>query len=275
MIRYLTERLLTTLAFGVLLQARLPACAQSPEASVDDYINSDRPGIADGSNVIGIGVFQVETGLYQEYHYGDGGYARTFNIPTLLRLGISGNLEIRVEGNTYINMYAYAPALGSTRSEGIAPTSVGVKYHFMEADGWKRPSLGIIFRLFPPSGSGGLGTAHTTSDLRFTADWDFAPQWSLNPNVGVALYEDNAQRTYAAGLFAMTLSYNPTPILGFFVDTGVQSPETRTGGTSVILDIGATYAIGRNLQFDVSVGWGVTGATSPDLFLSAGVSKRF
>ena len=273
--RRLTERLLATFAFGVLLQAKVPAYAQSTDASADDYINPDRPGIADGSNVIGVGRFQIEAGIQQQYHHGDGGYTRAFYIPTLLRLGTSSNLEVRLEGNGYTNSYAYDPALGSARNEGIAPTSIGVKYHFMESDGWKRPSAGIILRLFPPSGSGGLGTAHATGDVRLTADWDFAPQWSLNPNVGVALYEDNAQRTYAAGLFAMTLSYNPSPILSFFIDTGMQSPETRNGRTSVILDIGAATIIGRNLQLDVSVGWGVTGVTSPDLFLAAGISQRF
>lgn len=272
--RHLTWRLSTTLAFGVLLQARVPACAQSTDAG-DDYINPDRPAIADGSAVIGAGRFQVETGLQQEYHRGDGSYTRKFYIPTLLRFGTGSNLEVRVEGNAYTNMYAYDPALGATRNEGIAPTSIGVKYQFLEPDGWKRPSAGVILRLFPPSGSGGLGTVHATGDVRLAADWDFAPQWSLNPNIGVALYEDNAQRAYAAGLFAMTLNYKPSPMLSLFVDTGMQSPETKNGGTSVIVDIGVAYVIGRNLQLDVSVGWGVTGATSPDLFLSAGVSRRF
>ena len=214
--RRLTAKLPVALALGVLLQARVPACAQSADANADDYINPDRPGIADGSNVIGAGRFQIEAGLQQEYHHGDGGYTRTFYIPTLLRFGTSSNFEIRLEGNGYTNAYAYDPALGSARNEGIAPTSVGVKYHFMESDGWKRPSAGVILRVFAPSGSGGLGTAHTTGDVRLTADWDFAPQWSLNPNIGVALYEDNAQRTYAAGLFAMTLSYNPKPSSEFF-----------------------------------------------------------
>ena len=34
---------------------------------LDDYINPDRPGLADGSNVVGADRIQVETGIQQEY----------------------------------------------------------------------------------------------------------------------------------------------------------------------------------------------------------------
>lgn len=114
-----------------------------------------------------------------------------------------------------------------------------------------------------------------TGDLRVAADWDLTPQWSLNPNVGVAVYEDGAARLYAAGLLAVTLNFNPSTTLNFFVDTGLQSPETKRGRTAAVVDFGMAYVIGANVQLDVSVGARVAGDTPPRQFLSVGISKRF
>ena len=268
------QRLLV-LALGATLQVAPAAHAQPADPDVADYINPDRPGIADGSNVVGAGRFQIETGLQQEYRRSDGVRAQRLFIPTLLRLGLNENLEARIEGNTYTRMTAYDPAQGNFRTEGSAPASIGLKYHFVDSGGLKQPSLGALVRVFPPSGSGSFRTSHATGDFRLAADWDFAPQWSLNPNVGVGMYEDEGQRLYTAGLLAVTLNYNPSKVLNFFVDTGIQAPETKRGKTSIIFDVGAAYVIGRNVQIDLSVGLGAAGATPPRLFLAAGISARF
>ena len=41
--------------------------AQAARAEDVDYINPDRPGLTDGSNVVGAGYFQIETGMQQEF----------------------------------------------------------------------------------------------------------------------------------------------------------------------------------------------------------------
>ena len=196
-------------------------------------------------------------------------------IPALLRLGLNESLEVRIEGNTYTRMTAYDPVQETSRNEGTAPISIGLKYHLIDSGGLKRPSLGAIVRVFPPSGSGSFRNSHVTGDFRLAADWYFAPQWSLNPNVGVAVYEDDARRPYTAGLLAVTLNYNPRKVLNVFADAGVQAPETKHGRTSIIFDVGAAYIIGRNVQADFSVVFGAAEETPPRLFLAAGISMRF
>ena len=262
-------------ALGLSFALLGPLSAQAQDSPDDDYINPDRPGIADGSNVVGPGRFQVELGLQQEVRHSDETSERTLFVPTLLRLGLSKAWELRVETTgAYIWDRTSDPASGVAKSEGTDPVSLGVKYHFQDSAGLKRPSLGVILRVFAPSGSGAFKTSHTTADLRLAADWDIAPKWSLNPNIGVAIYESGG-KTYEAGLFATTLNYNPSPILNFFVDTGVQSPETKGGRTSVIYDAGVAYIIGHDIQLDASIGTGAAGSTPPHPFVSVGVSKRF
>lgn len=253
----------------------LPAwSAPALAGSEDDYINPDRPGIADGSTTIGLGHFQIETAFQREFR--DGGNDRTIFIPTLLRYGFAKKWEVRVEGNTYTWNKHIDPEQGmTTRSHGMAPTSVGLKYNFLDAVGTKLPSLGAIVRVFPRSGSGDLRSTLTTGDFRLAADWNFAEKWSLNPNVGVGIYEDSSNQRYTAGLAAMTLNYNPSKVVNFFVDTGIQTPEEKGGKTSVIVDAGGAYIIGHDIQLDLSIGTAIAGTTGPHPFVAAGFSKRF
>lgn len=245
------------------------ACGLFASLSVaddNDLINPDRPGIADGSTVIGHH-FQIETGLQQEMH--DGGHTNLFFVPTLFRFGIDDKWEIRIEGNGL----TYSDSFG-VHETGYQTESVGFKYHFMDPKGTKNPSLGVIARVFPPLGSAGFQSDKTQEDVRLAVDWNLNDQWELNPNLGVANYEDGNGTMYTAALFAMTLNYNPTPALNFFIDTGMQGPEGSHGQNSVIIDAGVAYIIGKNVQLDFSVGNGVSGQTAPRPFIGFGVSVR-
>ncbi len=122
-----------------LLVAALPAHAD------DDLINPDRPGIADGSQTIARGTFQIETGINREQ--GESSF------PTLLRYGLSKSFEARVESDSALTHPLF-----------------GFKVHFADT-----PSLGVIVR----------AGEHHEGDLRLAADINLGEKWSLNPNVGV------------------------------------------------------------------------------------------
>ncbi len=268
MVRMPSKCLHAWMALGCLIVSR-PALADPNE----DYINPDRPGIADGSTTVGRGHFQIETAV--QYEIRQGGDDRTTFVPTLLRYGFADKWEVRIEGNGYTWEKQADPGQGTANFHGFAPASVGLKYNFLDAIGSKQPSVGAIVRVFPPSGTGAFRNTRTTGDFRVAADWNFAEKWSLNPNVGVGVYQDQTNRTYTAGLFAATLNFNPSKVLNFFVDTGMQSPEEKNGKTSVIVDAGTAFIIGHDIQLDLSVGTGVTGSTPPHPFMAAGFSKRF
>jgi hypothetical protein len=124
---------------AILLLSAMPLHAD------DDLINPDRPGIADGSQTIARGTFQLETGVDREQ--GENAF------PTLLRLGISKNFEARVESESVLTH----PLLG-------------FKVHFADT-----PSLGVIVR----------AGEHHEGDVRLAADINLGEKWSLNPNVGI------------------------------------------------------------------------------------------
>ncbi len=262
--------LFSVFSFSVSSQA--PTQSVLPGApAADDVINPDRPGIADGSTVIGRGRFQLETGFQHELRDEKGDEERTIFVPTLFRVGLSDRWEARFEGNTFTTITS-----GANRTTDVAPVSVGMKFQIQNSAGRHQPSLGTILRVFPPSGSGDLHTNHTTGDLRLAADWDLTSKLSLNPNAGVAFYEDEAGARFVAGLFALTLNYfNATKTINPFVDIGIQTPEGSATGTAVIIDGGLAYLPGRNVQIDVSAGTGANGQTPPHPFFSIGLSLRF
>jgi outer membrane putative beta-barrel porin/alpha-amylase len=246
-------------------------CADDDE----DLINADRPGIADGSTVVGPKTFQIESGIQQEFRRSGNIREHTFFAPTLVRFGINSQFEARVEGNTFTRVSTFVSANPIDKVSGFAPVSLGFKYQFTDPKSDDKLSLGTIVRVFPTWGSKEFRTQHATGDIRLAADWKFAPCLSLNPNVGIARYEDDEGKLFTTGLFAVTLNYNPTKHLNPFIDVGIQAPETRGGQTSVILDGGIAYIIGQNLQLDASFGTRVHGETGPRPFLAFGISWRW
>lgn len=265
--------LATTLAALALLASSRVAAAQAapaPQAeAAQDLINPDRPGIADGSKVIGAGRFQLETGIQEEYRDG-AAKTHTLFIPTLVRIGVGERWEARVEGNTFTRVSTIGTDMTSAATSGFAPLSVGFKYAILDAD-HGRPSVGAIVRAFPASGSNDVKTEHFTADARLVADWDVAPKFSVNPNVGFARYESGG-RTFGAFLFAFTLNYQPTDKLNPFVDVGYQHPSEPGGSGVAIFDAGVAYIVGRNVQLDVSLGSGNGDAPQP--FVAVGISIR-
>jgi hypothetical protein len=253
-----------------------PDPSAQPGAAESDLINPDRPGIADGSTVIGAKRFQIESGVQEEFRRSGNEREHTFFVPTLLRFGIDSNWEVRIEGNSVTRVVTFDSTNTAIHTSGFAPTSIGFKYHIYNSTGDHQLSLGTIVRVFPPWGSKEFRTQHTTGDIRLAADWNFASglKLSLNPNIGVGRYEDDKGRLFTAGLFAITLNYLPIKKLNPFIDLGVQAPEADHGKAAAIVDGGIAYIVGRNVQIDASIGTRAHGETAPQPFIGFGISWR-
>jgi hypothetical protein len=261
------------IARGLILT--LVALSSSGAFADDDLISADRPGIADGSQTLKPGQFQIETGLQREHDRDGGEDTRRLFTPTLLRYGFSDRFELRVESDAY-NRVRTTNAGSQTSADGWAPMALGCKIHLFDEDAaLHRPSVGIITRFAPPSGSGEFRSSRGAGDLRLAADYDVG-KWSFNPNLGVAIGPDDAtEKNFAAALLALTAQYNFSSTFNGFVDGAVQAPERRHGSSSAALDCGTAWIVARNTQFDLSVGWRAGGATIPNFFAGAGVSHRF
>ena len=232
----------------LLILVAVPLAAQT-----DDVINADRPGIADGSTTVGHAVFQVELGAERD----DDAHIHILITPLLLRYGLTKDFELRMETAGYGRILGFG-------EDGFNPISAGFKWHFLDEDTkTRRPSLGIIGRLFPKSGSGVFRSDTTTGDVRLAADMTLNEKWSLNPNIGAAFGNGST-----SGLAALTLQYNVTEKANVFVDGGYAD-------SSLLADVGGAWVLGRDTQLDASIGWRTHGVNAPNVFLAAGISRRF
>jgi hypothetical protein len=260
---------LRTVSIAFLVSGSL---AISPlRAADEDLINADRPGIADGSATLDANQFQIEAGFQQNHVDSGGATGHEDTTPTLLRYGLRHDLELRIETSGYAHNRT-----GADTSSGLSPLSAGFKYRFREQpDGTLEPSVALIARLFPPSGSSDFRSQHFAGDVRVVADLNLNDHWSINPNVGVAFGQDASGRALTSALGAFTLTWSFTPHFQTFADLGLTIPEARNGGTSLQADGGLTLIIGRNTQLDVAFGPGLSGSTTPTNFWTAGISQRF
>lgn len=107
-------------AASLIIIATLVVAAPAHADPTDDYINPDRPGIADGSTTVGFGHFQIETAIQREYRRNGDEREHTTFIPTLLRYGFSKSWEF-VSKATRSPGSASAIGLWAIRTAVVSP----------------------------------------------------------------------------------------------------------------------------------------------------------
>jgi hypothetical protein len=232
----------------------------------DDTINPDRPNVANSSQVVGAHRVELETGVQWDRQRDADAHVRTLTTPTLLRIGLSDTLELRVETDGRTIEHASDPLTGAhTVSAGWADLSAGVKWHLSGQDGM-RPSVGLIAELSLPTGSGALRGSGFRPAVELPAEWDLGHDWSLGVMPGVARDSD---ATY--GVFAASLGKAFSERLHGFAE--VAAPQIGHGGTQVLVDTGMSWLMNKDCQLDVMAVHGVNRQT-PGLSLAFGISVR-
>lgn len=265
--------------FPPMLAALAATLLTQTPSFADDAVEplvTDRPDITEASQVVGRKRFQIETGILREHRSGHGSSERSMFTPTLLRMGIDSRWEARLETDGYSRSRAFSPGEGVTRSSGYSALAPGVKFHIRdEGEGLLEPSLGAIFHLNVPSGSGGFQAEKLTGDLKLAADWELAPKWSLGVNAGFFVDEDDRGEAFSGGLLTASLNRELTERFRGFVELAFQGPESSHGGRGLIFDGGFAYLVNPDVQLDMALGTGLSGASTPDVFWTLGLSMRF
>ena len=238
----------------------------------DDSLSSDRPGITNGSLVISPDTVQIEMGAQGDYQDSLGGDDQSYGMPTLIRIGLSKQVELRLESD----LFSYdqnSDQDSISRTSGYSPINLGTKYEFLSGSE-NAPTMGAILQIAPPSGSSDFSTKHVNSDLLIAGDFAVG-NLDVGVNVGGAIYEDDDHQLYFATLAGVTVSLGVADKLNVFVDTGIQQPESKRGTSAVVSDVGASYLLNSDTQIDCSIGAGVHGDDTPDFTWSSGFSRRF
>ena len=264
----LQHRLLRTVAF---LAATL-SCAL---AQAEDSIVTDRPDFVESSDVVGLGRFQVETGLTSDRHAQDGVTVRTLTTPTLFRYGIGETTELRLETDGWTHERTSDAVAGtSATARGWSDLSLGVKWHVLEGKD-STPGVAWLLHVDTATGSKAFRGVGLRPSLRAAIEWDLPEEFSLGVMPGVYVDRNDAGKRYTGAILAATLGKEWSPRWHSFLEVaGQQLASKRNGGAVVTLDAGLAFVATPTLQFDIEVARGLSDA-APDLESGVGVSIKF
>lgn len=258
--------------FSAALLCLLPLCAC---AAQDDAINSDRPDFVDSSDVVGKGRIQLETGIQVDRDKADGVRYRLASTPTLLRVGVSDNWELRLATDGRLRATSDDLASGiHSRQSGYGDSAIGAKWHLADGQG-ARPGLGVIGEWNLDTGSAPFRARGKGGNLRLAAEWELADDLNLGTIQGLSWQHNDDGRRYTGGLFGIVLDKSWNDQLRTFVEYSArQIARARDGGTSESVDVGAAWLLTRSVQLDTMVSRGIN-RNAPDWSWTAGLSLRF
>lgn len=258
-----------SLIAAALLAASRCACA-APDLA-DAPIGTDRPDFVESSQVVGKGRLQIESSVALERD-GSGAERQTvWATPTLLRFGITRNIELRVESDGALRQRTGAAGTPQNTERGYADTSLGLKWHLADAAG-KAPSLGLLLHSDLSTGSALFRGQGTRPSARIVAEWDLPGDMSLGVMPGVG-YEKSGDR-HAYGIFGVVVGKAWTHQVRSLIElSSAHIARTSRGGSEARLSVGAAYLLKRNMQIDMAVSRGLNNRTA-DLGLTFGLSYK-
>lgn len=244
----------------------LCACAAA-HAADDDAISPDRPDFTNGPDVIGAGRFQLETSGAWQRDKAVGVTTRLRSTPTLLRLGVGHALELRLETDGALRQ-------SNPDASGRGDLGLGFKWKMQDGDDGK-PSLGWLFDVQTPTGSGPFKGHGLRPSLDFLAQWQLPAGWSLGTMAGVFVERNDADQRYTAGVLSASLGIPVNDkVHGFAEVAGQQLASSRNGGNVVTLGTGLAWQVTNDAQLDTAVFRGLNHNT-PDWAWTVGLSLRF
>jgi hypothetical protein len=242
------------LAFIMLIQVTDCLVAQNDSIPI---LNSDRPMQAESPYLMQKGFFQIETGArYVDRKDSEKQLQRIRLGTTLLRYGVFSNFEIRLsDGYEYVHVQENDQPNDSTES-GIGPITAGFKVLVAHEKGI-RPEMSILgsitFRqigdeAFQPTNSYPLGLLLCSHTL--------TKKLTLAYNIGFSYNGESADGFF---IYSVYTGYYIIPRLWIFIeaygnfDHG-DNPANIDYSLNNLGDLGISYRIRNNLQFDISGG---------------------
>jgi hypothetical protein len=205
----------------------------------------DRPGVAETVYTTPVKSFQVESGF--EY-YQNNQQSRYFIPVTYLRTGLNNMVELRLSSRI---IRQREKTLDNTEESltGLSAVSLGTKIRLRSQKGII-PDVALLTDIvLPYIGHKELRPKYFGHNLLLLLQNDITDQLNLNYNIG-AIWE--GEEAGGIGTYAVCLSYQTTPKIGFFIENYAYLPEREDA--EIGYDGGVTYLLKPKFQMDLSAG---------------------
>lgn len=232
---------------------------------------TDRPDVADSTQTVPLGAFQLETGLeYTRTRIAASPSERRLAVQATLRAGLSDRLEVRLEGEPLVRVR------GAEEDTDHGDLTLGFRYRFLDSpEGRWWPSLGVQpFAKFPIADAP-IGSERPDFGLLALASLELPWHLSLDVNAGLTAVGQARPNGYLLqALVAASLGRAITDHLSAFVELFFLSRGERDGRDALSLDTGVVYLLTKRIALDAAVETSLTGR-GPDYAFKAGISARF
>ena len=253
-------------------------------------VSPDRPGYTDTPGVMPAHAVQLEVGttfdwtgtLGQIFSTNPGlntgptasGYASVGE--SLVRIGLGGQTELRLFGNSY----GITEASAARGPQGLEDAKVGVKRGLRaipdSVHSWL-PNAAVLVATTLPTGASALSAGKAQPEAKLAVNWTTPSPFSLYADFGSSLAyvgSNHATRgwTSVAGWWAVN------PKVSLFVE---QIVIGRMGGSQSVpvghndTDYGVTFLITDRFQVDARAGFGVGSGAQDDRFVGIGLARRW
>lgn len=241
-----------------------------PALAFDDPIATDRPDFVESSAVVGKGRLQIESSVALERDRRAGARQTVWATPTLVRIGVTDNIELRVESDGATRQRNSAAGAASTE-RGFADSSLGLKWHAADAAG-PMPSMALLLHADLSTGSAAFREPGTRPSARLVAEWELPNDISFGLMPGIGYQRDSGGHAYGMLGIVAGKAFSER-LRGFAELSSPHIAKSRKGGTPASLMVGAAYLVQRNLQVDAALSRGLNRHT-PDLSLTIGLSIK-
>jgi len=247
----LADRLWKNLSFRMVVAVVFVA----PDLVAGQTVDTNRPGFSFSPNVVGLGRWQLESGISYTRRNDD---TRTTSLPLAeIRVGVADQLEVFASSLSWSDTRS-----ASSEISGLVDMALGTKFNVSNTDA--RTQMALLFQLSVPVG-----------DDNFSSDrWDpgVAFIWAHNGDVTVAgtvkISEFRSGYQLDNGL---KVPFSWGDAHSGFVEWEANLPED--GGSTHWLNGGYQWLIDDRMQLDFNAGLGLNDRAA-DYRLGAGFSIR-
>ncbi len=240
-------------------------------------MKTDRPDKTESPYTVDAGHFQAEISFI-DFTYSNPSAGTSTNtvkaLPSNLKLGLTNNIDFQFVIEPYTNESSSTPGANANQAQGFGDMQLRTKFNL-----WGNDEGKTAFALMPfiqlPTGTGDLTNNHVEGGLIVPFSIALREGWDLGLMGQVNAVRNETNTGYGAELVhTITSGFDLTEKLGAYLEyAGTYSVETGSNYQGTV-DLGFTYGLTDDIQFDVGTALGVTpAADAANVFV--GVSLRY
>ncbi len=282
-------------AHGALLLTAVAATASAaeplPDKSQYNLLNptppqwlremtTDRPDKTESPFTVDAGHFQIEMDLvtysYDKHNPArDGTIVRTWGVvPVNLKAGLLNNVDFQLVLQPHTYVHTSDPAAGVSRQRGFGDIVTRLKWNLWGNDGGDT-AFGLMPYVKWPVNENQLGNHSVEGGLILPLAVELLAGWGMGVMTQFDVIRDTTSSGYHPEFVnSVTLGHDIVGNLGGYVEFFSSVSAERGSSWVGTVDLGLTYALTKNIQFDAGINLGVTRAAD-DFAPFVGLSLRF